>query len=59
MLDKLDGYVAEGFLAGPKLNAADFQIAPLIGALCGIGDLGAELGQRPVAALVARVLPRW
>jgi glutathione S-transferase len=59
MLDKLDLYVAEGFLDGPRLNAADFQIAPLIGALAGIGDLGDEVGRRPVAALVARALPRW
>jgi glutathione S-transferase len=59
MLDRLDGYVAEGILDGPRLNAADFQIAPLIGALCGIGDLGAEVGRRPVAALAGRVLPRW
>jgi glutathione S-transferase len=59
MLDKLDGYVAEGLLDGPRLNAADFEIAPLIGALCGIGDLGAEVGRRPIAALAGRVLPRW
>jgi glutathione S-transferase len=59
MLDKLDAYVDDGLLAGPRLNAADFQIAPLIGALCGIGDLGAEVGRRPVAALAGRVLPTW
>jgi glutathione S-transferase len=58
MLDKLDGYVVDGVLNGPCLTAADFEIAPLIGAVMGIGDLGAEIGQRPVAALAGRVLPR-
>jgi glutathione S-transferase len=59
MLDKLDGYVGEGVLDAPQLNAADFQVAPLIGALSGIGDLGDEVGRRPIAALAGRVLPRW
>jgi glutathione S-transferase len=59
MLDKIDGYVVDGVLNGGRLNAADFQIAPLIGVLIGIGDLGAEIGGRPSAALATRILPRW
>jgi glutathione S-transferase len=57
MLDRLDEFVVEGVLSGPQPNAADFQTAPLIGALMGIGDLGAEIGRRPVAGLTARLLP--
>jgi glutathione S-transferase len=57
MLDKLDAFVADGVLNGPEPNAADLQIAPLIGALMGIGDLGAEIGRRPVAGLATRLLP--
>jgi glutathione S-transferase len=59
ILDRLDHYVARGVLNGPLLNAADFQIATLIGGLMGVGDLGAEIGRRPIAALETRVLPRW
>lgn len=57
-LDRLDRYLADGVLDAPRLSAADFEIAPLIGALMGIGDLGAEIGRRPIAALHNRVLPR-
>ena len=58
MLDKLDAYAADGLLNGPRLTAADFQIAPLIAALLSIADLGAEVGQHPVAELAGRVLPQ-
>jgi glutathione S-transferase len=58
MLDKLDGYVADGVLDGRRLTAADLQIAPLIAALSGIGDLGAEIAWRRVAALASRVMPQ-
>jgi glutathione S-transferase len=57
MLDRLDEFIADGVLNGPQPNAADLQIAPLIGALMGIADLGAEIGQRPVAGLTTRLLP--
>jgi glutathione S-transferase len=56
-LDKLDAFVADGVLNAPELTAADFEIAPLIAALLGIADLGAEVGRHPVVALVDRVLP--
>jgi glutathione S-transferase len=58
MLDRLDNYLAQGVLDSPLLNAADFEIAPLIGALMGLGDLADEVGRRPLAALPNRVLPR-
>jgi len=56
-LDKLDAFVADGALNGRELTAADFEIAPLIGALLGIADLGAEIGRHPIVSLVDRVLP--
>jgi glutathione S-transferase len=58
-LDRLDRWVAEGVLDNPRLTAADYEIAPLIGALIGVGDLGAEIGKRLIAGLPARALPRW
>lgn len=59
MLDRMDSYIAQGVIGSPRRNAADFEAAPLIGALMGIGDLGAEVGSRPVAELAQRLLPRW
>ena len=59
MLDRMDAYVAGGVLNAPQLTAADFQIAPLIGALMGVCDIAADVAPRPIAALAARVLPRW
>src|SRR4051794_30714551 len=58
MLDRLDNYLAQGVLDSPVLTAADFEIAPLIAALMGLGDLADEVGRRPIAALPNRVLPR-
>jgi glutathione S-transferase len=57
MLDKIDGYVADGVLNGPQLTAADLQLAPVIAALMGIGDNGRKIDGRPMAALVSRVMP--
>ena len=58
MLDRLDRWVADGVLNGPQLNAADFQIAPLVAFLIGIRDVGPDVAQRPIGALAERVLPR-
>ncbi len=56
MLDRLDAFVFEGSLNGPRLTAADFEIAPLIAMLLGHRDRRAEISERPVAAL-ASLLP--
>jgi glutathione S-transferase len=57
MLDRLDEFMADGVLGGPRLTAADLQIAPLIAALSGIAPLRPEVEPRPVATLIDRVLP--
>jgi glutathione S-transferase len=57
MFDKLDGYAADGVLDGRRLTAADMQVAPLIAAVSGIEDLGAEIAWRRVAAMTNRVMP--
>jgi glutathione S-transferase len=57
MLDRLEGYIAEGALNGPDLNAADFEIAPLIAALLGVSDVASDMVERPVATLASRVMP--
>ena len=57
MLDLLDRFAADGVLDGPRLNAADFQIAPLVAAIMGVADAAADVGARPIAGLAARVMP--
>jgi glutathione S-transferase len=57
MLDRLEGYIAEGALNGPDLNAADFEIAPLIAALLGASYVATDIVERPVALLASRVMP--
>jgi glutathione S-transferase len=57
MLDRIDAFVAEGALNGANLNAADFQIAPLICALMTLADQEPRIAGRPSAALANRVLP--
>jgi glutathione S-transferase len=57
MMDRLDGFVAEGILNGPDLNAADFEIAPLIAALLGASYVAADVAERRAAELASRVMP--
>jgi glutathione S-transferase len=57
MLDRLDGYVIASVLNSTELNAADFEVAPLIAALFGLEDQRDEIANRPVAMLVHRLLP--
>jgi glutathione S-transferase len=57
-LDTIDGYIGAGVLNGRELNAADFQIAPLIAALLTLSGLRAEFGERPTEAFADRILPR-
>jgi glutathione S-transferase len=57
MLDRIDAFIAEGTLHGARLNAADFQIAPLVCALVALASYRPEIAQRPAAALASRVLP--
>jgi glutathione S-transferase len=57
MMDRLEGYMAEGVLNGPDLNAADFEIAPLIAALLGASYVPTNVVDRPAATLASRVMP--
>jgi glutathione S-transferase len=56
LLDRLDEYLAAGVLGAPQLNAADYQVAPVVAALEGVREFAAEVGERPAAALPRRVL---
>lgn len=57
MMDRLEAYIDEGVLDGPELNAADFEIAPLIAALLGASYVATDVVDRPAARLASRVMP--
>jgi glutathione S-transferase len=57
LLDRVDGWIADGVLGAPDLNAADLMIAPSLALLDYRLDLRAGLRERPLYALLERVLP--
>ena len=57
MLDRVDGWIADYVLNGEQLNIADFTIAPSLALLTYRLDMRSELSERPLHALVERLLP--
>ena len=59
LLDRIDGWLAEGLLGGEELNAADFQIAPSVRAMLLSEDLAPFAADRPAGAWALRVVPDY
>ena len=57
LLDRIDGYVADGVIGGPEPNAADLQIAPSVALLMTLEDLRPHIEQRPAGELARRLVP--
>ena len=57
ILDKVDGWIAEGVLGGEQPNAADLQIAPSLRLLMSLGDLRPLIEARPAGELALRLFP--
>lgn len=57
LLDRVDGWIADGTLNGGQLNAADLMIAPSLALLDYRLDLREQLRARPAYALLERLLP--
>jgi glutathione S-transferase len=57
LLDRVDGWIADGVLNAPALNAADLMVAPSLALLDYRLDLRPALRERPLYALLERVLP--
>jgi glutathione S-transferase len=51
LLDRIDGWIADGLLGGERPNAADLQIGSTIRLLCSIGDVHPSIEPRPAARL--------
>ncbi len=56
-LDRIDAWIADGVLAGPQLNTADYMVAPSLALMLYRSDLGPVFEGRPALALVDRLLP--
>jgi glutathione S-transferase len=59
MLDRVDGWIAEGTLGGTHVNAADCQIASTIRVLLAYHDLEPVVAGRPCAELARRLFPSY
>ena len=59
MLDRVDGWIAEGTLGGAQVNAADCQIASTVRVLLAYEDLQLMLRDRPSAELATRLFPDY
>lgn len=57
MLDRIDGYIRDGVLNGPELNAADFMVAPSLALILYRPDVKPMFEGRPALELVDRLLP--
>jgi glutathione S-transferase len=59
MLDRVDSLIAEGVIAGPQRNAADFQIAPSVRLLMCFEDLRPAVAGRPAERFATEVVPEF
>ncbi len=57
LLDKVDGWIADGVLGGEQPNAADLQIAPSLRLLMALADLRPIIEPRPAGQLALRLFP--
>jgi glutathione S-transferase len=59
MLDRVDRWIAEGTLGGPRVNAADCQIASTVRVLLAYEDLRPMVEDRLSAELAMRLFPSY
>jgi glutathione S-transferase len=59
MLDRIDGWIADGVLGGDPTNAADLQIAPSLRLAMSLDDLRPAIEGRPAGRLAIRVVKRF
>lgn len=58
-LDRIDGWLGDGTLGGPRENVADLQIAPSLRLLLTIEDLRETIASRPAGQWAQRLFPEW
>jgi glutathione S-transferase len=57
MLDRIDGWIADGVMGGAQLNVADFMVAPSLALILYRPDVLPLFEGRPALELVDRLLP--
>jgi glutathione S-transferase len=59
LLDRVDGWVADGVLGGEPPNVADYQVATSLALLASHDDLRPLIDARPCGELVRRIAPDY
>ena len=59
MLDRVDGWIADGTLGGAEPNAADFQIATSVRLLLTFDDLKPSIDSRPAGEHARKLVPSF
>ena len=59
MLDRIDGWIAEGVLGGSEPNVADYQVATSLALLRSHDDLRPMIDARPAGGLAQRIAPGY
>jgi glutathione S-transferase len=58
-LDRIDGWIADGVIGGPEVNAADLQIATTSRLMLTIGDVARFFAGRPAERHARELFPDW
>jgi glutathione S-transferase len=59
LLDRIDGWIAEGLLGGDEPNVADYQVATSLALLMSLDDLRPAIEARPAGELARRLAPDY
>ena len=59
LLDRIDGWIAEGVLGGAEPNVADYQVATSLALLASHDDLRPLIAARPAGGLMERIAPDY
>lgn len=59
LLDRIDGWIAEGVLGGSEPNVADYQVATSLALLRSHDDLRPIIDARPAGGLAQRIAPDY
>ena len=59
LLDRIDGWIADGLLGGAEPNVADYQVATSLALLMSHDDLRSLIAARPAGGLAQRIAPDY
>jgi glutathione S-transferase len=59
LLDRIDGWIADGLLGGTEPSVADYQVATSLALLMSLDDLRPAIEARPAGRLALRIAPNY